>query len=351
MKKGAHKGFTIVEVTLFLAVTGALLAGILAGSVSSIKRHRYNDSVNDFVEFLRRTYSEVVNVENERIGTIGDSRSCTVSGVIDSNFKLIGQGGGNNEWLKWVKEETDLGVYDGKPGRTQCAVYGMLVTFGEDDDTTIYTYDVIGRTLENHKEFNANTTFKDINEALDFVNADIITMHVESKNDMPVCSLTAAGNNAKYTLQWDARAENTKNPESTEPSERLFKGSLLIVRSPVSGTIHTLFLDKPIGANAVITNANNDFSVSNSEGYCADVLTGYRKAVTEKRLLKSYTEPDADDKFSVQEVNICVASDDSFDMDNRRRNVRILADGRNATAVELVAMDNNNPETGNKCER
>ena len=83
-----RQGFTIIEVILFLAITGALLAGLLAGSVSSIKRQRYNDSVNDFVEFLRRTYSEVVNVENERTGTIGDSRSCSITGMVNDGFEL-----------------------------------------------------------------------------------------------------------------------------------------------------------------------------------------------------------------------------------------------------------------------
>ena len=348
MKKGTkRKGFTIVEVTLFLAISGALLAGLLAGSVSSIKRHRYNDSVNDFVEFLRRTYSEAINVQNERIGTIGDSRSCSITSMKQGGFTSLDLN--TNTWKDWIKN-TATGKYDGWPGRSQCAVYGVLITFGEDDATTIYTYDVIGRTLEDHQEFNANTTFSDIGSAMKFVNADILALRLEDKSNKPVCSIVAAGNTNRYNLQWDARAETVDG--------NLFKGSVLIVRSPISGTIHTLFLNKSINANSVIANTGNAYSVSDPNGRCANTsLTGYSKALNNGNLLESYINLDStyakthtEERFKIETVDICVASNDSFDMGNQRRNVRILADGRNATAVELVAQDDDNPTTGNKCK-
>lgn len=329
----SRKGFTIIEVTLFLAITAALLAGILAGSVASIKRHRYNDSVNDFVEFLRRTYSEVINVENERIGTIGDSNSCSIIGMVDSASKLNGISDGT--WTRWTKDGS-IQTYDGLPGRSQCAVYGMLITFGEDDGSRVYTYDVIGKTIEEHKNFNANTEYPTLNAALKAVNADIITLNVQNKNNegIPSCQITAAGNSNYYDLQWDARAET--------PEGELFKGSVLIVRSPVSGTIHTLFIKEPIGAHAVIENTDNEYDVADAGGHCATgSLGGYIKAVEEHRLMAPYIDDEEDEveQFETAEINICVASNDSIDLDNQRRNVRILRDGRNATAVELVAAD------------
>lgn len=331
-----RQGFTIIEVILFLAITGALLAGLLAGSVSSIKRQRYNDSVNDFVEFLRRTYSEVVNVENERTGTIGDSRSCSITGMVNDGFELSGRNDGS--WTKWTKTNA-VQAYDGKPGRSQCAIYGMLITFGENDENTIYTYDVIGLTIEDHAAFNANTTYKDINEALRAVNADILTLNVQNSGGNPICDITGAGNIGRYNLQWDARVE--------KPDGSLFKGSVLIVRSPISGTIHTMFVNQPIGASAVIDNRGNAYSVSGSNGYCSSGnLNGYAAAVSQKRLLKPFIEDTADPKFHIEEVDLCVGSNDSIEMDGQRRNVRLLADGRNATAVELVAADDKGE---NKC--
>ena len=66
--------------------------------------------------------------------------------------------------------------------------------------------------------------------------------------------------------------------------------------------------------------------------------------------MKNYIDNDdtsTTEKFHTEQVDICIASDDSLDMGGRRRNVRILRNGRNATAVELVPMD----DTGdNKCQ-
>lgn len=87
----------MIEVSLFLAITGLLFIGIAAGVQNSIFQQRYNDSVQNFVEFLRTTYSEVTNVEHI--------------------------GGGNSD----------------------LAVYGRLVVFGTKDDTNdIKVYDMVG---------------------------------------------------------------------------------------------------------------------------------------------------------------------------------------------------------------
>ncbi len=62
--KQKKSGFTLVEVALFLAVTGVLFVGIAVGVQNSIYQQRFNDSVQNYVEFLRTIYSGVSNVEN-----------------------------------------------------------------------------------------------------------------------------------------------------------------------------------------------------------------------------------------------------------------------------------------------
>ena len=47
------KGFTIIEVMLFLAVTGALAVAILVGSGVAIGQQRYKDSVNSLQSFIQ----------------------------------------------------------------------------------------------------------------------------------------------------------------------------------------------------------------------------------------------------------------------------------------------------------
>lgn len=97
-------GFTLIEVSLFLAITGLLFLGVTIGVQNSIYQQRYNDSVQNFIEFLRTAYSKTENVQRAA-------------------------GGGN----------------------TNEAIYGKLITFGEktsddsNDNDMIYMYDVIGK--------------------------------------------------------------------------------------------------------------------------------------------------------------------------------------------------------------
>ena len=101
-------GFTLIEITLFLAVTAALFIGIALGMQNTIDQQRYNESTQEFLEFMRSIYSKV------------------------SNPQSSGHGNSNT------------------------AIYGKLVVFGENkyiDGTTItegnpiFTYDVIGKVL------------------------------------------------------------------------------------------------------------------------------------------------------------------------------------------------------------
>ena len=57
-------GFTIIEVSLFLAITALLFVGITVGTQNSINQQRYADSVNSFADFLRNVYSQVSNPQS-----------------------------------------------------------------------------------------------------------------------------------------------------------------------------------------------------------------------------------------------------------------------------------------------
>ena len=109
--KRARLGFTIIEITLFMAITALLFAGLAAGTSNSIERQRYYDTVQNFAEFLRSVYSQV------------------------SNPQSLGE------------------------GRSDKAIYGKLITFGEkyevdesgmeklhdgDGVQWMYVYDVVG---------------------------------------------------------------------------------------------------------------------------------------------------------------------------------------------------------------
>lgn len=64
---GVAHGFTIIEVMLFLAVTGLLTIGVLVGSSAAIAQQRYRDSVNSLKGFIQEQYSETTNVVNSDV--------------------------------------------------------------------------------------------------------------------------------------------------------------------------------------------------------------------------------------------------------------------------------------------
>lgn len=62
-------GFTIIEVMLFLAVSGALAAGVLGGSSVAINNQRYVDATNSFKALVQSEVIAATRVVNEAEGT------------------------------------------------------------------------------------------------------------------------------------------------------------------------------------------------------------------------------------------------------------------------------------------
>jgi type II secretory pathway pseudopilin PulG len=105
MTSKRRAGFTIIEVVLFLAVSGLLITGILAGSGMAISQQRYKDAVATLRSDIQQLYEGSIAVQN-------DERSGSVSGC--------GSGGA---------------------GRSDCVIVGNLMTVSEG---TVTQYRVIG---------------------------------------------------------------------------------------------------------------------------------------------------------------------------------------------------------------
>lgn len=69
MNRHARGGFTIIEVVLFLGITGLLIAGVFVSMWGIITQQRYRDAVVSFQESLRQTYGDVEAVQNSRPST------------------------------------------------------------------------------------------------------------------------------------------------------------------------------------------------------------------------------------------------------------------------------------------
>ena len=76
MSRQSERGFTIIEISLFVAISGFLAVALLTGWALSINGQRYKDSVDSLYAFLQQQYSFVYNVENGRSANLDcDSNS------------------------------------------------------------------------------------------------------------------------------------------------------------------------------------------------------------------------------------------------------------------------------------
>ncbi|MBO4813132.1 type II secretion system protein [Candidatus Saccharibacteria bacterium] len=255
MKRG-RSGFTLIEVALFLAITGILFVGIAVGTQNSIYQQRFNDAVQNFAEYLRTAYSEVTNVRNESFG------------------------------------------------RSDKAIYGKLITFGENHDlagasipseqvgSSIFSYNVIGDI----REESAN----DALEALAYLNANVVIK--EDGAYQPV------GFADDYKPKWASAIQKHDSKDS-------FTGALLIVRHPDSGTIYTFVKDDgAIQVNEAIKNGSED-SLNN--------------------LLKSQL---TNGSFALKAVDFCV-NPNGLGEGGLRRDVRVVENARNGTGIEIIGDD------------
>ena len=283
MKK-ARRGFTLIEVGLFLAITGFLIIGIFVGTGNSLAQQRYKDSVQSFAEFLRGAYSSVADPEN-----IGD-------------------------------------------GRSEKAIYGKLITFGEaldfdgnpNTENAIFTYDVIGdiKGTFSTSEQDGNTILSQLYS----LGANVVI----PKTENGTTTLVPAGFYSSYVPKWESRIETVK--KST-----VFKGALLIVRSPKSGTIYTYTLFDNIqygGTTIEVNQALKDHPNNLNLNPLKDFFL-------------SATMP----HFQNQQIDFCVANSGMNVYNGIRQDIRLTAHAHNASSVIIVSLDDRDQTNGNKCER
>lgn len=216
MKTQVSKGFTIIEVMLFLAITGALAVGILVGSGAAIGQQRYRDSVNSLKGFLQDQYSEITSVVNGD----QDKPVCTQNG--------------DTVTLDITKQQAR--------GTSDCLLMGRFILI---EPTKLTAYNVIGQPHEDTAGSDDTAALKTY--ALTFTDPET------------------------EDVSWGAKIVKPKTLEGMTTS-------VLIVRSPLSGAILTYIQDGDQKPATLLNNTNmvqKDFCVD-SQGLSA---MGHRLAV------------------------------------------------------------------------
>lgn len=111
---GSHeRGFTIIEVLLFLAISGLMLAAAIMGVTANINNSRFNDGLRSTESYLQREYNEVASGVNDR----DEALACDAFGQITT-------GGPSNPTKS--------------PGMTNCVILGRFIKLGGSKLTSRY---------------------------------------------------------------------------------------------------------------------------------------------------------------------------------------------------------------------
>ena len=280
-----RRGFTMIEVSLFLAITGALFIAVTAGVQNSIAQQRYNDSVQNFVEFLRSAYAETMNVQS------ADN------------------------------------------GRSEQAIYGKLVTFGESQGlegndskggggNRIFVYDVIGDAEGN--------VGNQVISALIGVGANVIVANNDGSAVAP------AGIVESYLPRWASSIEPACSDAACEYEP--IKAAVLVVRHPRSGTVYTYTMNgRTVEVNEAISRANDQVRSGNSAEDAAVNNNPLKKILEEKT-----------GGFEMKQLDFCL-NPYAGEVNTTRADIRLPEGARNSSAIQVIA--DFSVEGGNKCLR
>lgn len=205
-------GFTVIEVMLFLAVTGLLAASVLVGSGIAINQQRYRDSVSSLQSYIQQQYSKVTSVANDR----DQNWTCDSAGNVTAAPN----------------------VSAGEPrGTTNCVILGRFITI-DATGTNLTASNVVGYELPN-----TTTQTSDIAEIANNYKLGISPIDQDTQ-----------------VIGWGAQVVK---PKTTTPQPL----SIFIARSPLSGSIIT-FTQEGIQTNpsnivsAALTNVQRDLCVN-----------------------------------------------------------------------------------------
>lgn len=179
MKKGSAQGFTVIEVILFLALTGLIMTVMLAGISTNLNQERYRDANTSLIGFFQDQYSNVMNVSNVR----AKDEPCTG------------------------------GASDGGRGTSDCFIVGRLLS------STAAGNAITSRAVHANSEYMIGDPTLDGKTDIQILQA---------------ADLSLSDQVDTYTMEWGT---SLVDPVADGGAKSAF--TLLIVRMPTTGVVHT----------------------------------------------------------------------------------------------------------------
>lgn len=202
-------GFSIIEVMLVLAITGLMMAVLLAGIGTSLNRERYRDAVESTQNYLQGQFNLAMNVNNSRPGDI----VCSGGRVYEDRINA-----------------------DSGRGTSECTIAGRLITTKNSGEAL--------QSTEVYSAVDATTLLVDEQTEMEvFQNANLITADAPHWDE--------------YTPGWEI---SYKHPGGSESSVEF---TALVVRSPLSGQIQTFVANQSNRSpqQVLADNTSGDFTL------------------------------------------------------------------------------------------
>lgn len=292
MSRKTRSGFTLIEVTIVLGLTGLLLIGILGGTQTSIRNQRYNDSVRSFAEYLRTIYSEVINPQSLGFGNA-------------TNYAILGKVvvlGGNSADKQAIYDATLVGKVD-----LQSTTTGDFITELGSSETSLNIY--CGQKINDIDRPSTVRRYEPLWQAeINYANQTDIFAGQKKPSD------------------------NTNLSVLNTNSSDLFKGTIIVARSPKSGGIHTIFTPKTY-------DLANDCRDSDHSAASEQLRQDLQHFV-------SGTGGTSVPEFGYATIGFCVESENAH---GAVREIRLAKDGRNTSAISLIDVNPDNGEV-NQCQ-
>lgn len=295
ISKGINKialGFTIIETMLFLAIAGLIFAGLVAGTNGAIRRQRYKDSVQGFVDDLRDLYSLV---ENTQVLNYPGTAKCAD------------------------------GESNGGRGRSNCSVYGIyaIISPNHGNKNTIEAYWVVGTDqslvrgassdIEFFKDYaQVGTAFTKV-DSTDPEHINVKSHSILWGADVAIPCNSDFAADIKDNLHMAVQGCDAVGSVLSNAQNQV---ELFIYRSPITGSINTLSSMKVDDT----ANANDDIE--------------FDQAFIDGENISNVLE-----SFNHYDVSLCVTGGSGMSYDGGIRMVVIDAYGSNTNAVRLIEAD------------